>query len=225
MDDIKLERNLLIVDDSYLMLKSLRNMLKGWKRFHLISGAESGAHALSLLQQNHYDLIFMDVNMSPMNGIEATKAILKLKPNQKIVGFSVNQESSVIRNMLKAGARGYISKSSDLEEMQKVITQVLAGEVEVDQEVRHPRIQKLVEDVQEKLVVPLKETPELSEQELQVLTLVNEGHSNEAISRQQNNPMDKVLSTIKTAMQKIGVNNLDDLGNVLKALKQKASKN
>ena len=74
--------------------------------------------------------------MSPINGIEATAEITRRMPGIKIIGISIKNQPSYARNMLNAGAKGYITKNSSLEEILEGITQVANGETYICREIK-----------------------------------------------------------------------------------------
>jgi len=78
----------------------------------------------------------MDINMSPINGFEATRKIIKDNPSAKINGLSGNKKISHIKNMLKLGSKGYVVKSSSFEIIIEAIMKVSAGEKYIDKEIQ-----------------------------------------------------------------------------------------
>lgn len=101
----------------------------------LIGEAENGEEAISLAKELSPDIILMDINMSPVNGFEATRKIIKENPGSRIIGFSDNRKVSYIKNMLQLGAKGYIVKGSSLETIIEAIEKVNAGGRFIDKEV------------------------------------------------------------------------------------------
>jgi DNA-binding NarL/FixJ family response regulator len=73
--------------------------------------------------------------MTPVNGFEATKKILRTAPHIKIIGVSVNNQPSYARNIMQLGARGYVTKNSSREEMVKAIYEVMNGKTYICREV------------------------------------------------------------------------------------------
>ncbi|HWB91134.1 MAG TPA: response regulator, partial [Puia sp.] len=81
----------------------------------------------------------MDINMNPVNGIEATRTIRGFAPGIKIIGVSVQAERSYVSEMLRNGANGYVTKNSPSTEMVMAIDEVLAGKTYLCEEVGHLR--------------------------------------------------------------------------------------
>lgn len=94
--------------------------------------AENGKQAIDLAGQLLPDLILLDINMTPVNGFEATSKILKLIPSIKIIGFSLNEDPSFAINMMKMGAKGYLMKSAAPNEIIEAILKVAAGGRHID---------------------------------------------------------------------------------------------
>ncbi len=122
----------LIADDNPLMRESLRIILAAQHYLHLVAEAANGEEAIELAENHQPDIILMDINMSPVNGFEATRKILKKFPSMKIIGLSLHTEVSYCRNMLRLGARGYVTKSSPYEEIIFAIREVAAGKKYID---------------------------------------------------------------------------------------------
>lgn len=118
---------LLVVDDHKLVREGIDAMLRNNKRLQIVAEAENGQQALELLQLRSVDVALMDINMTGMDGIEATKAIVKNFPKVKVLGISMHNDDVSIIAMLKAGASGYILKNSDKNTLQKAIAEVYAG--------------------------------------------------------------------------------------------------
>jgi len=80
--------------------------------------------------------MMMDINMQPVNGIEATAVISKMHPQIKIIGMSIHVDSIYVKRMLQAGAHGYITKNADYNEVFDAIMQVSAGQYYLCNEVQ-----------------------------------------------------------------------------------------
>lgn len=118
---------ILIADDNDFMRETLRFLISRMQAFELIGEAKSGQEAIGMAIQFSPDIILMDINMTPVNGFEATRKILKQNPAARIIGLSVHKQPSYARNILQLGARGYITKSSTHKEIIHAIEQVHAG--------------------------------------------------------------------------------------------------
>src|SRR5439155_11957153 len=97
---------ILVADDNSFMRESLGAVISVIKNAKLVGVAKNGEEAIKLSRELSPDIILMDINMSPINGFEATRKIIKDNPSAKINGLSGNKKISYIKNMLKLGAKG-----------------------------------------------------------------------------------------------------------------------
>lgn len=118
---------LVIVDDHPLILDGMKTALKDNKEIMLRGIAESGVKLLEMLKFISCDVIIMDINMPDMDGIEATREVLKKHPEIKIIAFSQYDDKHFIRRMLKSGARGYLLKNTSTGEIINAIKEVYRG--------------------------------------------------------------------------------------------------
>jgi DNA-binding NarL/FixJ family response regulator len=113
----------IIADDNAIMRKTLCMMIADTDGLQLAGEASNGDEAIALAKECCPDIILMDINMSPVNGFEATRKIIKQNPGAKIIALSLHKASSYARNMLNLGARGYVTKSaSHLEIIEAIFT-------------------------------------------------------------------------------------------------------
>lgn len=119
---------ILIADDNKLMRQTLKLIIAGIYGAKLVGEATNGEEAIALAKEYVPDIILMDINMTPINGFEATRKILKENPSIKIIGLSLHSQPSYAKNMLQLGAKGYISKEANHNEIIEAIQKVAAGE-------------------------------------------------------------------------------------------------
>ena len=118
---------ILIADDNKYIRETIRFLLSRYDNLKLVGEAESGEEAIALAKQLSPDVVLIDINMSPINGFEATRKILKQNPATKIIGLSVHKQPSYAKNILQLGAKGYVTKSSPHKEIIQAIIQVAGG--------------------------------------------------------------------------------------------------
>jgi len=104
--------NILLVDDNMHFLQALKYMVEesSIERIDKIYQANNGLEALNILKKQHIDVVFMDIEMPEMNGIEATRKATELNRFLTIIALSFHQEMEYVMQMLEAGARNYIIK-------------------------------------------------------------------------------------------------------------------
>jgi len=117
----------MIVDDHSLVREAWSWVLSQVARIDVIAQCANGQDAIDAARRLQPDVILMDINMSPVNGIEATRCIRDFSSDIKIIGVSVQAEPSYAQQMLKNGANGYVTKNSSSTEMVNAIHEVLAG--------------------------------------------------------------------------------------------------
>lgn len=117
------------------MRESLKVLLSAHDNISLVGEAKNGEEAMTLAAGLEPDIILMDINMSPVNGFEATRKILKQFPAIKIIGLSLHTEPSYCRNMLRLGAKGYVTKISPYSEIMVAIKEVAAGGKYIDKNI------------------------------------------------------------------------------------------
>jgi len=161
---------ILLTDDHHLIREGIRMMLSKADNIEVVGEANSGAEAIAYVNKNaeNVDLILMDINMPEINGIEATQIITDKYPNIKVLAFTMHEEETYITKMIKAGASGYVLKSSGKAELVKAIERVSLGNKHYSNKVSVTMINSMMSDEK------TKET-ELSEREIEVLHHIAQG--------------------------------------------------
>lgn len=119
------------------MVRQTWSMLLGKEAdFEIVDECHNGLEVIEAAQRLDPDVILMDINMAPVNGFEATRKILKSRPQIKIIGMSVNNQPTYARNLLQLGAKGFITKNSNAIEMIKGIKEVCQGHIFICEEVQ-----------------------------------------------------------------------------------------
>lgn len=126
---------IVIADDHKLVRESWAQLLDRDQRLQVNALCGNGQHLIDYIQKNQVDVILMDINMQPVNGIEATQLIRKFNQQIKIIGISVHKGLSYIKALFESGANGYVTKDSHSSEMINAIFQVLKGNIFLCEEV------------------------------------------------------------------------------------------
>ena len=101
----------LIADDHEIVRQGLRSMLEAQRECQVVGEAADGRQAVAMTKELNPDVVILDIGMPTLNGLEATRQILKLRPQTKVLILTMHESDSVIREVLDAGARGYILKT------------------------------------------------------------------------------------------------------------------
>jgi two-component system invasion response regulator UvrY len=124
----------IIVDDHQMVRATWKMLLHLQHGIEVIHECSSGAEAIEVASTLQPDVMLIDVNMTPVNGFEATRKIHKSHPQIRIIGVSINNQPSYARNMLQLGAKGYVTKNSSRDEMILAIMEVMEGKVYICKE-------------------------------------------------------------------------------------------
>lgn len=121
--------NILVVDDHDLVRMGIVRILEDVEGFSIIGEAESGERALLLAREKMPDVILMDVKMPGIGGLEATKKLLRINPDIKIIAVTACDDSVYPGKLMQAGAVGYVTKDAGPEEMIGAINSVISGKL------------------------------------------------------------------------------------------------
>lgn len=116
-----------VVDNHPVWRAGLKLVLNDTVDFTVIAEAESGHQAIEVCQKSQPDIVLMDVNMPNGNGIEATQVLHSLFPGMIIIAISGFWHEEIQKEVLRAGAVGYISKESEFDEMIRLIRAITDG--------------------------------------------------------------------------------------------------
>jgi DNA-binding NarL/FixJ family response regulator len=175
----KTKPSCLLVDDHPLFRAGLKNILVKSHRFSQIKEASNGLEATQIVSKSNIDIVFMDINMPIMNGIEATKIILKERPSTKVIAISMQNNAKQVFEMIKLKVLGYLLKDCSEAEFAKAINRVLDNEVYLCAEIR-----KMVYENQEHALknTANTKTPCITDAQKQVLFLLCKEYSTEEIA-------------------------------------------
>lgn len=176
---------LLIVDDHEMVRLGLTSYFSILKDIEVIGEAENGADGVKMALSMTPDVILMDLVMEVMDGIEATKVILKEWPEAKILILTSFIDDEKVYPALEAGASGYLLKTSSASEIAEAIRRTYSGEEIIEEEVS----KKMKEDELSGDRRNLHQ--DLTNREMEVLHLIADGLSNQEIA-------DKLFITLKT---------------------------
>src|SRR6266478_9498434 len=117
----------LLVDDHTVVRQGLRALLKAEEDMEVVGEAENGRQAVMLAKQTPPDVVVMDVAMPILNGLEATRQILKMLPNTKVLVLTSYGDDECVEQLMHAGAAGYLIKQTAANDLLKAIREVQRG--------------------------------------------------------------------------------------------------
>ena len=198
---------ILIVEDNYFLKKALEEKLSFYDDIVIKDTAENGLEALEILDKNHIvDLIFMDIEMPKMNGIQATEIIKNKYPQIKILMITVFDNDENIFNAIKAGADGYLLKETKAEKLHEAIHEVLNGGATMSPSIAQKTMRLLMnpttvtKDKDRELI-------ELSPREIEVLEQLSKGLKNQLIADNLFLSISTVKKHIENIFTKLQVHN------------------
>ncbi len=127
---------IIIVDDHDLVREAWKSLLDREISFTVIAQCRNGSEAIETCKKLMPDIVLMDINMSPVNGFDATQAINETCPGVKIIGISINNNPKYATKMISLGAMGFVTKTSAFAELRTAIQKVFHGEKYVCQEIQ-----------------------------------------------------------------------------------------
>jgi two-component system response regulator NreC len=167
----------LLADDHSLVRQGFRRILEGQEDFLVVGEAANGRIAVEMVGQLHPDVLVMDVTMPLLNGIEATRQVTKLYPRTRVVALSMQRDGVYVREMLRAGARGYLLKECTERDLVAAIREVSVGKAWLSPDVSGA----VLEDYRKHVSEPIDL---LSAREREVLQMIAEGKTNKEIAVQ-----------------------------------------
>jgi DNA-binding NarL/FixJ family response regulator len=119
---------ILIVDDHTLFRRGLVGLLQDEPQCQVVGQASNGEEALRMVQELPVDVVLMDIKMPGVDGIEVSQRILEVRPSARVIVLSVSEDDQDVLGAVLAGARGYLLKNADADELVLTIRRVHAGE-------------------------------------------------------------------------------------------------
>ncbi len=192
---------LLVVDDHDLVRTGIKRMLNDIQGIKVIGEANSGEEAVKIARENRLDVVLMDVKMPGIGGLEATRKLLRIDPDIKILVITVCDDDLFASKLLQAGAAGYLTKDCSMDEMIKAIRAVHSGQRYISPAIAQQLAFKHITDKEES---PFSA---LSERELQVMIMITNGHKPQEISEKLNLSPKTVNSYRYRIFEKLGIKN------------------
>jgi len=195
---------IMLADDHVVVRSGLRRLLEQRPGLEVVAEASNGEQAYQLFNEKNPDVAVMDLTMPGMGGLEAIRRILTRSPEARVLVFSMHENAAFASQALKAGARGYVAKAGDSEELVSAVREVAQGRVYISKEIAQKiAIHSLTGEED-----PVRE---LSAREFEVFRLLAEGHSAEEIGETLKISQKTVANYQTIIKQKLGVSTSIDL--------------
>ena len=167
-------------DDHTIVRQGIRKILEERRDWEVVAEAGDGRDAVKKVIEHDPDVAILDIGMPLLNGIEATRQIVKRAPTVRVLILSMHSDEAYITKALQAGAKGYLLKDSADTDLIRGVTDVAAGKSFFSPAVAKVMLDDYVRHLADKGIVDRYDA--LSEREREIFQLVAEGHSNKAIA-------------------------------------------
>jgi DNA-binding NarL/FixJ family response regulator len=175
---------LMIADDHRLFREGIKALLAVTDDLEIVGEAEDGESVIKKCEELQPDVILMDINMPGLNGIRATEQILQRQPQTRIVMLTMLEDDASVFNAMRVGAKGYLLKGADPQEVLSVIRAVAEGQALFGPAIA-TRLMNYFKELSTRPALPQIDPPfaELTDREMEVLRLISQGLNNQEIAQ------------------------------------------
>ena len=167
----------LLAEDHMIVREGFRKMLELEDDIEIVGEAQDGRAAVALVKKFHPEVVLMDIAMPLLNGLEATRQVLKAVPTTRVIMLSAHSDDAYVKNATDSGAMGFLLKQTSAHEVCRAIREVQKGKTFFS-----PSISRRQERINPKSLsragVLKKKISELTSREMEVLQLIAEGKAN-----------------------------------------------
>ena len=200
---------LVLADDHAMMREGLKALIGSESDLEVVGEADNGKAIVELSRKTGAHIVVMDVAMPDLNGIEATRKLLKALPSVKVVALSGHANGEFVREMLKAGASAYVLKSRAYEELVRAIREVMKGKKYLS-----PDIAQGVVDAYVEISSSMSANPAfvvLTDRERESLQLIAEGKSTKEVADALNVSVKTIETHRHNIMEKLNLHSVAEL--------------
>ncbi|MEC3650029.1 two-component system response regulator DegU [Bacillus subtilis] len=207
--------NIVIIDDHQLFREGVKRILDFEPTFEVVAEGDDGDEAARIVEHYHPDVVIMDINMPNVNGVEATKQLVELYPESKVIILSIHDDENYVTHALKTGARGYLLKEMDADTLIEAVKVVAEGGSYLHPKVTHNLVNEFrrlatsgVSAHPQHEVYPEIRRPLhiLTRWECEVLQMLADGKSNRGIGESLFISEKTVKNHVSNILQKMNVN-------------------
>lgn len=202
--------SVLLVDDHTVIRQGLRALLSAEEDLEVVGEAENGRQAVALARKSPPDVVVMDVAMPLLNGLEATRQILRNTPESKVLVLTSYGDDDCVAQMMKAGATGYLIKQTAANDLLKAIREVHRGNAFFSPAIAK-RLRDQCREVFSSSGQSIRKNGELTSREAEVLQLIAEGYSNKQIAGQLTISIKTVEKHRQQVMNKLNIHDVAGL--------------
>jgi DNA-binding NarL/FixJ family response regulator len=195
---------ILLADDHAVVRQGFKMILSEQPDMEIVAEAGNGREAVESAERLKPDIAVMDVAMPELNGIEATRRLSQVAPHTRVLALSMHKDSVYVREILRAGARGYLLKDSPAEELVSAVRAVASGEGYLSPAVSNA----VLDDYRKHVTDPIDL---LSSREREVLQMLAEGKTNKEIATVLTLSVYTVDAHRGRIMEKLNVHSINEL--------------
>jgi len=195
---------ILLADDHAVVRQGFKMILSAQPDMEIVGEAGNGREAVELAEKLRPEVVVMDVSMPELNGIEATRRLASSTPHTRVVALSVHKDSVYVREILRAGARGYLLKESVAGDLVAAVRAVASGEGYLSPAVSSG----VLDDYRRHVTNPIDL---LTSREREVLQMLAEGKTNKEIAGVLNLSVYTVDAHRGRIMEKLNLHSINEL--------------
>jgi len=199
---------IILADDHKIMREGLRALLAKHPDVEVVAEAGDGRGVVELSRELNPDVVVIDIAMPDLNGIDATRQIVKQSPGVKVIALSMHSDRKFVKEMLSAGASGYLLKDAAFEELDTALHTVMNNQTYLSPKITDTVVKDYVGSTKPK--GPLY-SPVLSAREREVLQLIAEGQTTRDIAAKLYLSVKTVETHRKQIMDKLGLDSVAEL--------------
>lgn len=197
---------ILLADDHVVVRRGLRALLQTSPDFTICAEAENGKDAVELALEHKPEVAILDISLPVLNGVEATRQIRKGSPTTEILIYTMHDSEAMIRDVLRAGARGYLIKSDTDEQIIPAVSALAHHRAFFSSRVSETLLESFIEHAETG-----SETTLLTAREREVVQLIAEGNSNKKVALLLGISVKTVETHRSSAMHKLDIRSTAEL--------------
>lgn len=194
----------LLADDHAVVRQGFKMILAAEPDMEIVGEAGNGREAVELVGEARPDVVVMDVAMPELNGIEATRRLATVAPHARVLALSMHKDSVYVREILRAGARGYLLKDSVAADLVAAVRAIASGEGYISPAVSNA----VLDDYRQNATSPIDR---LTSREREVLQMLAEGKTNKEIATVLNLSVYTVDAHRGRIMEKLNLHSINEL--------------
>jgi DNA-binding NarL/FixJ family response regulator len=197
----------LITDDHRLVRASLHSLLAEFPGIEVVAEAADGREAIKLVAEHRPEVVLMDISMTGLNGIDATRQIVKEHPKVRVIVLSMHTDNKYVLQALRAGAAGYVLKGSTPKELELAIESVAQGAIFLSPTISR----RVIEGYLSRTADETDLLEQLTPRQREILQLIAEGNSSKQIAHLLDSSVKTIESHRASLMERLDIHDVAGL--------------